>query len=100
MVNVRGIPCTSIYRTLVDLCATQPLLVSERALDASLRMERVTYERLLAYAEDAASRSVRGSRLLKWLLGAGGSDEGLSEGEVESRFSRIKRKGSLAKGIR
>ena len=35
MVNVRGIPCTSIYRTLADLCASQPEPISEQALDAA-----------------------------------------------------------------
>lgn len=100
IVIVRGMPCTSIYRTLVDLCATQTQCLSEQALDASLRMGRVTYERLRDYAMDAALRSIRGSRLLKQLLGARGNDEALSESEAESLFSRIMRKGRLPQGIR
>jgi very-short-patch-repair endonuclease/predicted transcriptional regulator of viral defense system len=100
MVNVRGIPCTSIYRTLVDLCASQPQCISEQALDAALRMGRVSYERLCDYARDAASRSVKGSRTLKGLLHARGSDEALSESEAESLFGRLMRKGGLSQGIR
>jgi predicted transcriptional regulator of viral defense system len=84
MVNVRGIPCTSIYRTLVDLCASQPQCISEQALDAALRMGRVSYERLCDYAKDAASRSVKGSRTLKGLLHA--------HEEVTKRSLRAKRK--------
>ncbi len=82
MVNVRGFPCTSIYRTLADLCASQPLSISEQALDAALRMGRVSYERLCDYTRNAASRSVRGSRTLKRLLSARGNDEALSESEA------------------
>jgi very-short-patch-repair endonuclease len=100
MVNVRGIPCTSIYRTLTDLCATQPEHLSERALDAALRMDRVDYERLRDYAEEAASRSVRGSRTLMRLLRVRGSDEALSESEAESVFGRLLRKGGFPRGIR
>ena len=100
MVNVRGIPCTSIYRTLVDLCASQPQSISEQALDAALRMDRVSYERLCDYAKDAASRSMRGSRNLQRLLDARGSDEALSESEAESVFGRLLPKGGFPRGIR
>ena len=100
MVNIRGIPCTSVYRTLADLCASQPVQISEQALDAALRMGRVGYERLCDYAAGAASRSVRGSRTLKRLLRARGSDEALSESEAESLFGRLMRKGGFPQGIR
>jgi very-short-patch-repair endonuclease len=99
-VNVRGIPCTSIYRTLVDLCGSQPQHQSEQALDAALRMGRVGYDRLCDYAKDAASRSVRGSRMLNSLLTARGTDEALSESEAESLFARIMRRGDCPIGIR
>jgi hypothetical protein len=75
IVNVRGIPCASIYRTLVDLCSSQPESTCESALDAALRMERVNFDRLCAYADEAASRRIKGSSLLRRLLevrGAGG----------------------------
>ncbi|MGH2698275.1 MAG: endonuclease domain-containing protein [Actinomycetota bacterium] len=98
--NVRGIPCASIYRTLVDLCASQPECLGEQALDAALRMGRVSYERLCDYAKDAASRSIRGSRTLQRLLNVRGSDEALSESEAESLFARVMRKGNHPLGIR
>lgn len=100
IVNVRGIPCTSIYRTLADVCGSQSQGLSEQALDAALRMGRVSYDRLCGYAKEAASRSVRGSRMLQHLLGARGSDEALSESEAESLFARIMRKGGCPVGIR
>lgn len=100
IVNVRGIPCTSIYRTLVDLCGSQPQCLSEQALDAALRMGRVSYTRLCDYATEVALRSVRGSRMFQHLLAARGSDEALSESEAESLFARIMRKGGCPTGIR
>ena len=100
MVNVRGIPCTSVYRTLVDLSATQPVPLVESALDTAIRLERVTFDRLRAYGEAAASRSAKGSALLKQLLSVRGEEEAMSESEAESRFCRLMRKGRLPIGQR
>jgi len=100
IVKVRGIPCTSIYRTLVDLCASQPDLRSETALDAALRMERVNFDRLCAYADEAASRRIKGSSALRRFLSARGEEDALSESEAESLFTRIMRRADLPIGER
>ena len=100
MVNIRGIPCTGIYRTLVDLSATQPIDVVESALDTAIRTERVTFAQLREYGDSSSSRSVRGSALFKRLLSVRGEDEALSESEAESRFCRLMRKGRLPIGQR
>ena len=100
IVNVRGIPSTSVYRTLIDLCASQSEPVSERALDAALRMERVNFYRLCAYADEASLRRVKGSSLLRRLLGVRGEEDALSESEAESLFTRIMRGGDLPIGER
>jgi len=99
-VNVGGIPCTSIYRTLIDLCSSQPDSTCEAALDAALRMERVNFDRLCAYSDEAASRRVKGSSLLRRLLEVRGDEDALSESEAESLFSRIMRRGNLPIGDR
>ena len=99
-VNIRGIPCTSAYRTLIDLSATQPLFVVESALDTAIRLERVTIDRLRDYGEAASSRSVKGSALFKRLLSVRGDEEALSESEAESRFCRLMRRGRLPIGQR
>ncbi len=100
VVNVRGIPCTNVYRTLVEVCASQPVPTSEAALDAALRMERATFDRLRVYAENAAGRSVRGSATLRRLLSVRGYDEALSESEAESLFARLMRRAGLPIGQR
>lgn len=100
IVSVRGIPCASVYRTLMDLCVTQHELDSEAALDAALRMDRVNFDRLCDYADDAASRRIKGSSALRRLLSVRGNEDGLSESEAESLFTRIMRRASLPIGQR
>jgi very-short-patch-repair endonuclease len=100
IVNVRGIPCTSVYRTLVYLCASQPESTCESALDAALRMERVNFDRLCTCADAAATRRIKGSSLLRRLLDVRGEGEALSESEAESLFTRIMRGADLPIGER
>lgn len=100
IVVVRSIPCTSVARTLCDLCHTCCKDIAERALDASLRMDLATIDSLGRYVEEAASRKVRGSAALRSHLSVRGDDEALSESELESEFARVMRKGSLPIGER
>ena len=100
IVVVRSIPCTSIARTLCDLCHTCSDDIAERALDTALRMGLATVDSLGSYAEEAASRKVRGSAALRDHLSVRGDDEALSESELESEFARVIRKGALPIGKR
>lgn len=100
IVKTRAIPCTSVHRTLIDLSATQPIPVVESALDAAIRLEKVTFDQLRDYGEAASFRSVKGSALLKGLLSVRGNEEALSESEAESLFCRLMRKGRLPIGQR
>jgi very-short-patch-repair endonuclease len=100
IVNVRGIPCTNVYRTLVDVCGSQPESRSEVVLDAALRMGRVEYDRLRSYVAVAASRRLKGSASLGRFLDIRGEDEALSESDAESLFARIMRRGGLTVGLR
>jgi very-short-patch-repair endonuclease len=97
---VRGIPCTSVPRTLVDVCLDTDEARCEEALDAALRMGRVLLSDLIEFVEDAAARKVRGSACLRRLLEVRGDDEALSESEFESSFGRLMRKGDLPLGER
>ena len=100
VVQVRGIPCTSVSRTLVDLCHTETIETAEKALDAALRTEKVTHTQLCEFVERAAARSVRGSATLRPLLAVRGDDEAMSESDAESAFARVIRKGGLPLGQR
>ena len=99
IVAVRFIPCTTVMRTLVDLCHTDPD-AAEVALDAVLRMGSVSLEVLNDYVELAATQKVRGSAALRRLLSVRGDDEALSESEMESLYSRVTRIGSIPMGER
>ncbi|MGH2775986.1 MAG: DUF559 domain-containing protein [Actinomycetota bacterium] len=97
---VGGIPCTSVSRTLVDVCHTIDRTRCEMALDAALRSGRVRLADLVEFVETAAARKVRGSSRLRGLLEVRGDDEALSESEMESRFGCVMRKGDLPMGER
>lgn len=97
---VGGIPCTSVPRTLVDICHTTSKATSEAALDAALRTDRVRLAALIEFVEEAAARMVGGSSRLRRLLEVRGDEEALSESEMESRFGRVMRKGDLPMGQR
>jgi very-short-patch-repair endonuclease/predicted transcriptional regulator of viral defense system len=96
----RGIPCTSVERTLVDLCHSCFTEVAETALDAALRMKKVKLEGLIRYCERAAGRCLRGVATLRMLLSVRGDDQALSESPLEDLFGRVMRKGSLPIGQR
>jgi very-short-patch-repair endonuclease len=97
---VRAIPCTSVVRTLVDMCVTCDMRRCEAALDTSLRTGQASISDLVDYAERAACRKVRGSARFKRLLAVRGDDEALAESEFESGFGRLMRKGKLPMGQR
>jgi len=97
---VRGIPCTSISRTLVDIARTTEQDKVEAALDAALRTGQVLLADLEDFVEEAARRKVRGSARLRPLLEVRGDEDALSESEFESRFGRLMRRGDLPMGER
>ncbi|CAN5752261.1 hypothetical protein BH20ACT23_BH20ACT23_19670 [soil metagenome] len=100
IVAVRFIPCTTVERTLVDLCHTCSESLAESALDAAVRAGSVSLDTLNDYVAHAAKRNVRGSVVLRRLLSVRGDDEALSESEMESLYSRVMRIGSLPMGER
>ena len=95
---VRGIPCTSISRTLVDIAQTIEQDKVEAALDAALRTGQVLLADLEDFVEEAARRKVRGSARLRPLLEVRGDDDAVSESEFESRFGRLMQRGDLPMG--
>ena len=94
VVVVRCIPCTTVERTLVDLCHAN-LDAAERALDAALRLGSVSLQALNEFVKLAASKKMRGSAALRELLSVRGEDEALSESEMESLYARVTRSGSI-----
>jgi predicted transcriptional regulator of viral defense system len=95
LVDVQGIPTTTLERTIVDLGATAGLGAVAQVLDSALRRDLVTLEGVSSAVEDLArpGRSgIRAARLLveerkRWLA--------TTESELEDLFVRIVRRAGL-----
>jgi hypothetical protein len=86
---VDSIPCTSISRTLFDLCGTVNAHRAERALDTSLARKRVTIPALWRVLDDLAVQGRKGVVLLRTLLTARGGRYVPPESELEARFLEL-----------
>lgn len=85
-VRRRGMPVSSVARTLMELSAVVRFDVMERALDDALRRRLVTMEYLHRSLDHVLSRGVRGAPVMRMLLerrGDGGAVPGsFTEAEV------------------
>jgi very-short-patch-repair endonuclease len=83
---VDTIPCTSLARTLFDLCGTERLGRSARALDTALARRMVTQPALWSVLTETAARGRAGSRTLRLLLRERGAHYVPPASELERRF--------------
>jgi Transcriptional regulator, AbiEi antitoxin len=84
LASARGIPCTSISRTLLDLASVLPRPALERACDQAelLRLlDMAAMDELLA-----RSSGRRGVRVLRAVLAAGELGKNIPRSELETRF--------------
>jgi hypothetical protein len=65
---VRGIPCTSLVRTLVDLPAVAPEFRARQAIDHAARNDRAILERVRDRHLEVARRGRNGTRVLRAIL--------------------------------
>jgi hypothetical protein len=86
---VDGIPCTSIARTIFDLCGTVHPKKAERTLDTELARRRVTQPALWRVLDDLAVQGRAGVVLLRSLLMARGPRYVPPESELEAEFIRL-----------
>jgi very-short-patch-repair endonuclease len=83
---VRGLRATSAARTLVELCATEPLHTLEATADEMLRRRLTTLEKI----EGAVARAPRrGVSFLRDLLGRYRDGERPAESELEARAMEL-----------
>jgi predicted transcriptional regulator of viral defense system len=94
---VDGIPCTSVARTLFDLCGDPSVRPGRaaRALDTALGRKMVTVPALWRVLDELAERGRRGTVWLRTLLTE--RDEGFvaPESELEARFVALVEKFGL-----
>jgi hypothetical protein len=86
---VDGIPCTSIARTIFDLCGSVHPRKAERTLDTELARRRVTQPALWRVLDDLAVQGRAGVVLLRSLLMERGPRHVPPESELESRFCEL-----------
>jgi hypothetical protein len=86
---VGGIPCTSLARTLFDLCGDVRSGRAERALDTALARRAVMLPALWRVFIDLAERGRKGTVLMRQLLTARGPDYVPPASELEARFIEL-----------
>ncbi len=86
---VDDVPCTSIARTIFDLCGDIPARRAERALDNALARRLVTVPALWRVLDDLAVQGRAGTVLLRSLLSERGPRYVPPESELEARFVEL-----------
>jgi predicted transcriptional regulator of viral defense system len=92
---VDGIPVTSVERTIVDLGAVSPRTLVERALEAALRDELTTLDKVQATFDRLARRGRRGVAILRSILDEYDADRRLTETDRETMMLQVFRKHGL-----
>jgi very-short-patch-repair endonuclease len=93
--TVRGIPLTTVSRTLLDLGLIADVNAVELALECALRRGIVTVPRLTRRLEYAAGRGRKGPSVLRNVLRRRGIDVAPTESVLETRFLQFLRRYNL-----
>ncbi|MBM3674468.1 MAG: DUF559 domain-containing protein [Actinobacteria bacterium] len=92
---VDDIPCTSVARTLFDLCGTIRLERVERTLDTALGRGLVTVQVMRETLEQMGRQGRDGTAVMTVLLAPRGDGHIAPESELEARFLRLVHEGGL-----
>lgn len=65
---VKGIPVTTIERTLLDCASVLPRLILAKALESALRRRLTTLEQVSELIGRKGGRGVKGTKKLRWVL--------------------------------
>lgn len=92
---VDSIPCTTMARTLFDLCGDVQARKAERALDTALARKLVTRSQLWRVLVDLAEHGRSGTVLMRRLLEERRDDYVAPESELEARLIELARRFGL-----
>ncbi len=92
---VDSVPCTTVARTLFDLCGDVHALRAERVLDTALARKLVTLPELWRVLDELAEHGRAGVVLLRTLLTERQPDYVAPESELEARFIALARRHGL-----
>jgi hypothetical protein len=97
---VRGIPCTSPVRTIVDLGAVVPIDVLETALDDGLRRRLYTLDDIDRRRREVARRGRNGAGPIRAILAERPVGEAVAHSGFESRLSRVLTRAGFPRPVR
>jgi hypothetical protein len=100
IVEVDGVPATSVPRTILDLAGTIGLARLERLVDDSLAANLVTTSALSAVLDEAPTRGRRGVRALRGLLADRGEGYTPPASELEAAFRDLCREAGIPEPVR
>ena len=66
--EIRGIPVTTVERTLLNCSAWLPEIIIGKGLDSAIRMGLTTVDRCYDALVDEGGRGVRGTKRFRWVL--------------------------------
>jgi very-short-patch-repair endonuclease len=95
--TVDSIPCTSLARTLFDLCGAERLGRSARAIDTALSRRLVTLPALWSVLDETKARGRAGSRALRLLLRERSTHSMPPASELERRFVTLTERYALSR---
>lgn len=93
---VDGIPCTTVARTLFDLCGDVTARRAERALDTALAKKLVKLPELWRVLDELGEHGRAGTVLFRTLLTEREPDYVPPESELEARFIELTKRHGLA----
>ncbi len=77
---VRGIPTTTVERTLLQCSSVLPPLIIAKAVESALRKRLTTSERIEHLIASKGGRGVKGTRKLRWVMRERASDTATDSG--------------------
>lgn len=95
IVEVKGIPATTVERTLLDLCVFRRRWDVESALDEAIRTGQTSLEAVTDRLIREARRGRRGTRLMRLLLTERGLGQAISDSDLHLEFTHFLRKSGI-----
>jgi hypothetical protein len=86
IVSVGVIPITTVERTLLDVCGTTPPWVFNEAVDAALRRNLVSLDKLTEFLERERRSGVNGVQRLREAVTIRSQETGTTRSSLERRF--------------
>lgn len=91
--TVRGIPVTTVERTLLDICALLSPLIATKAVESALRKRLTNLDLLYETVREFGGRGVRGTRLFRRILNARRDDTPTGSGSETELLYHLRRHG-------